>query len=268
MYTLSMPYLVTSKYCFYKKEMGDIMKRNRRSTKKSSLVLLSLSISILLAGASQAAWVPLTGDFIPVSSIPTGGLVVGDKIFSDFDVTGIAAGGAFLPGADSVLVRGGQNDVTGDYGLQFRLAWIVGTEQIINANIDFKVSIAPDYDPWYMEDAVLFLMTAGATGTGAVNATEIIYDSSFMGNSLAALDVSREFGDGGSDLINQSQFVLDEEPVTAKEIWVETGIIISGGTNGTAQLTEVFMLYSQVPEPATIILLGLGSLALLRTRKR
>ena len=261
------PHPMKSKYCFYKKEKGDIMKRNRRSTKKTALVLLSLSISILIAGSAQAGWVPI-GDFVPVSSIPGSGLEVGDKIFSDFDVTGIAAGGAFVPGADSVLVRGGQNIDTGDYGLQFRLAWIVGTNQLINANIDFKVSIAPGYNPWYMEDAVLFLMTAGATGTGAVNATELIYDSSFMGNCLAALDVSREYGDKGSDLRNESQFELDGEPVMAKEIWVETGIIISGGTGGTAQLTEVFMLYSQIPEPATIILLGLGSLALLRTRKR
>jgi hypothetical protein len=242
------------------------MNENRRSTKKSALVIVSLSFIILIASSAQAAWVPLT-DMIPISSVPAGGLVVGDKIFSEFDVTGIAAGGAFVPGADSVLVRGGQNDETGDYGLQFRLAWIVGTNQLINANIDFKVSIAPGYDPWFMEDAVLFLMTAGATGTGAVNAAELIYDSSFMGNCLAALDVSREFGDGGSDLINQSQFVLDGELVLAKEIWAETGIIISGGTGGTAQLTEVFMLYSQVPEPTTIILLGLGALALIRKRK-
>ena len=234
---------------------------------KSALIFSIISISILLSGSAQAAWVPI-GDFVHVSSIPGSGLEVGDKIFSGFDVTGIAAGGAFAPSDDSVLVRGGQNDETGDYGLQFRIAWLVGTEQIINANIDFKVSIDPDYDPWFMEDAVLFLMSAGATGTGSVSANEIIYDSSFMGNPLAALDVSREYGDGGSDLIDHSQFVLDEEPVLAKEIWVETSIIISGGTGGTAQLTEVFMLYSQVPEPTTIILLGLGSLALLRIRKR
>jgi hypothetical protein len=255
-------------YCFDEKELGDIMKRNRRSAKKSALVFSIISISIFLAGSAQAAWVPLTGDFVSISSIPTGGLEVGDKIFSEFDVTPIAAGGAFAPGADSVLVRGGQNDATGDYGLQFRLAWVVGTEQIINANIDFKVSIAPGYDPWFMDEAILFLMNAGATGTGSVSANEIIYDSSFMGNPLAALDVSREYGDGGSDLIDDSQFVIDEEPVLAKEIWAETSIIISGGTGGTAQLTEVFMLYSQVPEPTTILMLGLGSLALLRIRKR
>jgi len=235
---------------------------------KSALFFSIISISILFASSAQAAWVPLTGDFVSISSIPTGGLVVGDKIFSDFDVTAIAAGGAFAPSGDSLLVRGGQNDATGDYGLQFRLAWVVGSEQIINANIDFKVSIAPDYEPWFMEDAVLFLMNAGATGTGSVSANEIIYDASFMGNALAALDTSREYGDGGSDLIDHSQFVIDEEPVLAKVIWAETSIIISGGTGGTAQLTEVFVLYSQVPEPTTILMLGLGALVLVRKRRQ
>jgi len=255
------------KYCSEEKELGEPMESNRRSMKKSALVFSIISISILLASSAQAAWVPI-GDYVTVSSIPSSGLEVGDKIFSDFDVSPIATGGAYAPGADSLLVRGGQNDETDDYGLQFRLAWVVGSEQIINTNIDFKVSIASGYDPWFMDGAVLFLMTAGATGTGSVSATEIIYDSSFMGNPLAALDVSREFEDGGSDLLNQSQLVLSGEPVIMKEIWVETGIIISGGTEGTAQLSEVFMLYSQIPEPATILMLGLGSLALLRRRKR
>lgn len=234
---------------------------------KSALIFSIVSISILLASSAQAAWVPI-GDFVTVSSIPSSGLEVGDKIFSEFDISPIAFGGAIAPGADSLLVRGGQNDETGDYGLQFRLAWVVGSEQIINTNIDFKVSILPGYDPWFMDEAILFLMNAGATGTGSVSANEIIYDASFMGNALAALDTARQFGDGGSDLINQSQFELFGGPAQMKDIWVETSIIISGGTTGTAQLTEVFMLYSQVPEPATILMLGLGSLALLRIRKK
>ncbi|MDH4240874.1 MAG: hypothetical protein OEW48_15050, partial [Phycisphaerae bacterium] len=59
---------------------------------KSALVFSIISISILLSSSAQAAWVPLTGDFVSVSSIPTDGLQVGDKIFSEFDVTAIAAG--------------------------------------------------------------------------------------------------------------------------------------------------------------------------------
>jgi hypothetical protein len=53
-----------------------------------------------------------------------------------------------------------------------------------------------------------------------------------------------------------------------KQMWVRKGITITGGDNGTAKLNEIFQMYSQIPEPATLLLLGLGSLALLRTRKK
>lgn len=262
MYTLSIPYLETTKYCFYKKEMGDIMKSNRRSTKKSALFLLSLSIIILTASSAQAAWVPLT-DLVPVSSVPAGGLVVGDKLFSEFEVTGIAEGGALTPNADSVLVQGGIEDVTGQYGLRFRLNWDVGSEQSINAGINFVVSILDGYDPWFIEGAYMVLSVAGATGTGVVAATETIWDGAMpFGNWLATLSTSWQVGDTGLDLKDNASFAQ------IKQIWVRKGITITGGDNGTAKLNEIFQMYSQIPEPATMILLGLGSLALLRIRKR
>ncbi|MHC4694740.1 MAG: hypothetical protein ACYS67_18535, partial [Planctomycetota bacterium] len=133
---------------------------------KSALFFSIMSISILLASSAQAAWVPLTGDFVSVSSLPAGGLEVGDKLFSEFEVTGLADGGPPTPSAVTVLVQGGQNDATGDIGLRFRLAWTAGSEDLINAGINFKVSILPGYDPYYITDATLWLATASAAGTG------------------------------------------------------------------------------------------------------
>ena len=234
---------------------------------KSKLFLSCLITIIVLTTAASAAWVPLT-ELEPISSLPGGVLVVGDKEFSEFEVTGLAQGGALAPNADSVLIQGGQDDATGNYGVRFRLDWTVGSNQTINANINFQVSILPEYDEWFIEDAVLFLAVAGATGTGVVNASENIYDADFLGNSLAALCSSRETGDGGVNLIDSSYFQIGGNPAQVKDIWVRTGIIITGGTGGTAQLSEVFELYSQIPEPATVLLLGLGALALLRKRRQ
>jgi hypothetical protein len=235
----------------------------------SSKFFLSCLITIVLTTAAPAAWVPLTGDFVSISSIPAGGLEVGDKVFSEFDVGGIATGGPPIPSEVTVLVQGGQNDATGDYGLRLRLAWNAGADQLINAHIHFKVSILPDgYDPYFITDATLWLATASSAGTGLVQASENIYDADFMGNSLLALAASAEDDDYGAFLMDSGDLMLHGNLAQFKEIWVRTGVTVQGGSEGSAGLHEVFMLYSQVPEPATVLLLGFGALALLRKRRK
>ncbi|MHC4084565.1 MAG: PEP-CTERM sorting domain-containing protein [Planctomycetota bacterium] len=234
---------------------------------KSALIFSIISISILLASSAQAGWVPLTGEFVPISSIPTGGLEVGDKLFSGFEVTGLASGGPPTPSDVTVMVQGGQNDATGDYGLRIRLAWNAGADQLINAGLNYKVSILPGYDPYFITDATLWLATASAAGTGLVQASENIYDADFMGNSLLALAASAEDNDYGAFLMDSGDLMLRGNLAEFKEIFVRTGITVQGGSNGSAGLHEAFMLYSQVPEPATILMLGLGALALVRKRR-
>lgn len=227
--------------------------KHKRRMKKSLTLLIAIPISISIFSTAYAAWAPLTGDLIPISSIPGGGLVVGNKLFTDFAVSGFAYGGPLTPSSSTILIQGGQNEATGDYGIRLRLVYNAGSYQFINTSINFKVSIPAGYERFFIEDATLWLATASAAGTGLVQATENMYDADFMGNSLTVLSTSVQEDDYGAFLMDSSNFMLHGNLIQKKELWVRTGITIQGGTNGSAGLHEVFLLYSQVPKPTTIL---------------
>lgn len=223
---------------------------------------LSCLSSIIVVSVASAGWVPLT-DNILLSELPDGILIVGDKEFSEFDLFGFSVGGAIAPDYDSVFIQGGVDDDTGDYGLRFLLALDAGSGQIVNANLSFKVSILSNYEEYFIKDVGILVTGVSATDTGVVNVGETIWDAPIpTGELLASLSCS--MSESGAVLEDYAEF----DPV--KEIWVRKDLSVSGGTGltGAAHLSEFFQFYSQIPEPATIVLLGLGALVLLPRRRK
>jgi len=233
---------------------------------ESSRVILSCLISIVLASAASAAWVPLTGDPVSVSSLEGGSLVFGDKELSEINLFGFATGGAIDPDADSVFVQGGRNSVTGDYGLKFNLSWSAISNQTVNTTLSFKVSIRPGFDDWLIKDVWLDITGASANGTGGVHVGETVWDTPFFdpeGNIIASLSCSKQDDDSGAYLVDYDDFT------PLKEIWIYSkDISITGGTDGTAHLSEFYQFYSQIPEPATLLLFGTAGVWIFTRRKR
>jgi hypothetical protein len=186
-------------------------------------------------------------------------LVFGDKELSEFDIFGIGTEGAIAPDANSVFVQGGWDDTTGDYGLKFNLSWSAISNQTVNATLSFKVSILPGYDE-YIKDVWLDITGVSANGTGGVHLGEIVRDTG--GNVIASLSCSKQDDDGGAYLVDSAEFA------PLKEIWIYSkDISITGGTSGAAHISEFYQYYSQIPEPATITLLGLAGAIVLRRRR-
>lgn len=247
---------------------GNFLGRKQMDLSKRRMLFLAAFIGVLglLVPLASAAWIPLTGDPVSLESL-NGTITVGDKIFSEIDLIGVSEGGALPPNEASVLVQGGQDSVTGDYGLRFVLSWNAFSGQTIDANLEFKVAIDPDpqYEDFYIKDVTMILINAAATGSGGVIANETVLDTPVgpgQNPPLASLSVSKQANDGGVNLLDAAEFAL------VKEIWVYKDIAVTGGLDGAASLSGFYQYFSQIPEPATIGLLGLGSLVLFARRKR
>ena len=238
------------------------------ATKSKGMFIIGALVAVFACGSALGTIVPLTGD--PVSLDSLGGtLVAGDKVFSDISLFGIGQGGAIPPDEAAVFVQGVQDDVTGDIGLSFLLSWAAFQNQTVNANIDFKVSIVDDpaYDSYFLTDVSLILIDASATSSGGVAASETVLDTPpgpAQNPALASVSVAKQDGDGGTQIIDDAIFAA------VKEIWVSKDISITGGTaaDGSAHLSGFYQFFSQIPEPATIFLLGIGSLPLLYKKRK
>lgn len=230
---------------------------------KNPKIILSGLISIMLVTAASAAWVPVTGEPVSISSLQDGSLIFGDKMLSEIYLFGTSTGGAIKPDTDSLYVQGGYDDVTGNYGLWFLLSWNAFSGQTINATLNFNISVLPRprMEDCFIKDVEMYITGASATGSGGVNIGEAVWDAPFPeGENIALLSCSVQ--ESGAKLYDHKEF----DPV--KEIWIfSKDISVTGGYNGSGHLSGLFQFYSQVPEPATLMLLGTAGVWII-TRKK
>jgi len=137
------------------------------------------------------------------------------------------------------------------------------------------VEVSPDYPALFIKDVGMRLNGVSATGTGLVSAGEQVTDGPTVdlnNNILANLDVSRQDNLALDQLEDHTDWTVDNgvDPVypMVKKIWVTKDIQVNAGTDGSASLSGFVQSFSQVPEPTTMAMMGLGSLTLFVCRRR
>lgn len=224
----------------------------------------ALFLAVALASPVQADIIELNpdgSDSINLAAVLDGDNIVrvGDKDF-DFRVpTFQASGGAVAPTSSSIDLFGSQNPA-GDFGLKFQLnGFNVASGQSVDGLLEFTVTAN---DPNLVINDVEMIMQGGASaGTGVATIVEGVQ---FAQNGAPALEENLFVADTpGFNQLQDAAFLISP----SKSIFVSKDIGVSGGTNGSAQISAFTQHFSQIPEPATAALFALGGLVMIRRRR-
>jgi hypothetical protein len=200
-------------------------------------------------GSANAAIVPLS-DLLNGQTITSG-----DKIFSNFTYRKTGD----MPAAENVNVETIQA-TNGDYGLRFQGGFIdrAGGDAS-DALVTFDVGVANA--GWLINGVTLSSNPAVFEGTGLASVTETFIPT-IIDDKLVVYD----FGGGDDLLLDEIAFAPGYATLPVQKDIILHANDPSG--NGAVTMSYFDQTFSQVPEPAGLVLILTGLLCLPRTRRR
>jgi len=230
--------------------------------------LASLGVVLLAPSIGSATPTCATTTLNNYQSL-SGGCLVNDKLFANFNYTPsgtvqIPATGITVTPITTIL----------DPGLRFSAAWAVTSNTSTNVTEDSKIFYTVhDQSGPLIKDNTLTIAGFSATGTGSVivNETKCLgafFDSNgFCSGSGGSITLTTSLFAGSPAMRQDTQtFPPVQDIGVIKDISLATG----GGTPGTnsAAVSDVAQNFSEVPEPASFALTGIGLIGLGWLRQR
>ncbi|HUK83555.1 MAG TPA: PEP-CTERM sorting domain-containing protein [Verrucomicrobiae bacterium] len=223
----------------------------------SALVVVLLFSSPTIATAQVTNLT--AGQSIGLATIIDNGLKVqiGDKQFGDFFFSYVDTDG--ITGNDlitsNVNVTALSNDI--GFGLSFQEPLLALGP--VNKHIVFEYT-ATVTDPNFLISDIHLSITGSAGNGGLGTVGENVFVGGFGGTNVGSIQAS--IPGSSTDAANIVP------PVT--ELWVHKDVNVTGNqaANGFASVTVIDQTFSQIPEPSTVLLVGLGLLGMLALRRR
>jgi hypothetical protein len=230
-------------------------------------ILFAVVCALLLTSQAWAATCVSGATLADYIALGSTGCTIGDKTFSNFALTTSQSGGATAPTAAGITITpvttGGSTG--NEIGLQFNALWTAGSNQTADTTINFDVAVTAG-GSFLIDDASTVQSTSGFTGTGSASVTEGICANAGPSTCIPVTSTTTIKTSGTTVISDHVVFAPTGSIHAIKDIGV------SGGTNGTASISQVVDSFSQtgVPEPASIFLMGsvmVGICGVIRRRR-
>lgn len=243
-----------------------------RPATRAVTAAVALAMAVCTSAVASAALIDLTPAGNAVNSVgsvtlaalqndPTGGIVVGDKIFTGFSYSRL--GDMPLPAEVNVL---GFKDPDGNWGISFHgIFQDLPGGSASDALIRFAVEVSPEglQQGWQITDAHLFM-----GGVGAGDESFITVDETFLGKNETLNAYYSTVGPGVNSQLSDS--TIFTTPVT--KLFVTKDIYANAAAGGflpvRATVIDQSFSQTQVPEPMTMALAGMGGIAMVALRRR
>ena len=232
------------------------MRVNQRLVSTVVVALLLLKPALMLADTTNLN----VGQTINLGAVITNNLSIqiGDKVFGGFYFAYNDYGASDIDlGASNVTVKALENNI--GFGLEFDEPLSALNTKTKDVTFRYTAEVAAGYNNLISDIDLKITGSKGGAGTGTVS--EVAFSDAFGGTAV-----------GHADAFLTSQLekltVLDSTEV---KLWVEKDVHVSGNSGGPtsfASISAVQQTYSQVPEPSTALLVGLGLLGVVAVKRK
>ena len=221
--------------------------------KSLRISLVAIAVLGIYVGVAGATPVCTQGGLDEYVALGSGGCTVGDKVFYDFTYqsTSVPSGSPIPADSEDILPL-----QTGDIGFSFSSSWTVPPGTRLDSLLGFSVATISGAKT--ITDLTL-------TFNGVADGNTV--DSAFAGvteryqtgeNELGTLSVFA-ISANGSDL---SDHVVFNAPTNSVIVTKDITVGRASEAGASAQISEVVNRFSQIPEPSSLALIGMGFLVL------